>query len=293
LEISSISRLEIELTNTCNLSCALCARQTIYDKLPKKEISFQKLKEFIKKLPNLKYVTLAGEYSEPTLYPELLNLIIFLHKRKIEISLFINAETKDMLFYKKLSFIFKGTNSKIFLSIFGSTEKLHQKYRGGSLQRVLEVGNVIKKFSKNNLVLTWVLFEYNENDYLENKNKFSDFNLHVFNTLPYAERYNIQGDIRLSKDLSEIYQNLDRNDLEGKCKSIQNNFGYLDVDMNIWPCSLAKHNNCSFDIIENGLKDFCYECSENNIKILNKNKIYTISESENEISEEDLFIDFR
>ena len=290
----NFERIEIELTNTCNLNCELCARNIYYAKSDLKNhktIDFNKLKDKLKSYKNLKYVTLTGEISEPTLYPQLFELITFLHKNKIEVSLFTNVETHDELYYKKLALLFKNTNSKIFLTIFGSNEKMHQKYRGGSLKRVINIANIISKYSYDNLIMTWVLFEYNYKDYLENKDFLRKFQYNIFNTLPYAERYSIKGDIKLPNNLDKIYLSLDKNDLKGSCKSINNNFCYLTVDLKEYPCSLAKHNDCSFNEIKQGLKPFCYECSNNNLRKLTENNIYTISESENEISEKDLYID--
>ena len=290
--ISRVERVEIELTNTCNLDCVLCARNrvNISENL---KIDLDNLKDKLNTFKNLKYVTLAGEISEPTLYPRLFELITFLHRKNIEISLFTNA-TKSNIYFRNLALLFKNTKSKIYLTIFGSNEDLHRRYRKSSLRKVLEIADIIYNTSPKNLVMTWVLFQYNYQDYIENKDFLDKYNeVNVFNTLPYAERYGIDGDIRLPNDLDKIYLSLDKNDLNGECKSIKNRFAYIDVNLNEYPCSLAKHHKCSFEDISENLQSFCYECSDNNIKILSDNKIYTISESENETSEKDLYIESR
>ena len=50
---------------------------------------------------NLKYITIAGPTSEPTLYPDLFKLLIYLSKRKLEISLYINGNTQNTNYYKQ------------------------------------------------------------------------------------------------------------------------------------------------------------------------------------------------
>lgn len=298
---SSIYRLEVELTNTCNLKCALCSRETIYTKEDfnvKKSMDFDALTGYLHTLENLKYVTLAGEYSEPTLYPELFELIVYLHKRKIEVSLFLNGETHNDSFYRKLSLMFKQTKSVMYFTIFGSTQEMHERYRVGSkLETVLRRAEMVNKIAPNNIVLTWVVFEYNKLDYEQNSELLNGFNYHVFNSLPFAERYSLEKQIHegicMPDGLDKIYGALDKSDLKGECKSIRNNFGYLDVDLGLWPCSIAKRHKYDFNTIECGLKPECYECSVSNIKKLSDHNIYTVAESEDETSEHDLYIDSR
>jgi MoaA/NifB/PqqE/SkfB family radical SAM enzyme len=291
---NEIKRLEIELTNTCNLECVLCARQTIYSKDDfkiKKILDIDKFKDFIKKYPNLKYVTLAGEYSEPTLHPKLFQIIVYLHKKGMEISLFINAETHNNLYYKKLALLFKNTKSKIYLTVCGTTEELHQKYRVNSkLSNVLEKADIMSKIAFKNIIITWIIFEYNYKDYIQNKNFLDKYEHHIFYTIPYNEYYNLGfDDISLPKFIQKHYK-LDT-EPKGTCKSLRNKFIYVDVDLNIYPCGIAKHNNFNFNDIEEKLRPECIECYSQNLEQLYNHNIFTVSESENEISEEELYLE--
>ncbi len=291
---SSIFRLELELTNTCNLECVLCSRQTYYNQSDfkiKKQVDFNKLLDYLDTLTNLQFVSLAGEYSEPTLYKDIFPLISYLNSRKIEIALFINTETHSDIFYKKIAIMFRDTKSKIILTICGSTQEMHEKYRVKStLSKVIDRARMLNKLAPKNVIMTWIIFDYNLADYEANKSFTAEFDTRVFNSLPFAEYYKLEDQIQqgicLPKDVQKHYV-LDSIP-QGKCKSINNNFVYVDVDLNTYPCTIAKHNNFNFCDIQDTLRPECIECYSNNIKHLASNDIYTISESEDETSEEEL-----
>ena len=61
--MDDIIRIELELTNTCNLKCPLCIRQT-HD-FEKNNKNFRNIDSIIKQLDefkNLKYITIAGKH---------------------------------------------------------------------------------------------------------------------------------------------------------------------------------------------------------------------------------------
>jgi MoaA/NifB/PqqE/SkfB family radical SAM enzyme len=285
-------RVEIELNNVCNLNCPLCSRNTIYTKDDFKQkihVDSDKLISLLNQFPNLKYVTLAGEYSEPTTYPDLFKVLDYLHNRDIEVYLFINASTKNDTYYKILAKKFLGTKSTIYFSLFGTTNKLHTKYRkGGNLEDTLRRAKIIKSICPNNFTIIWILFKYNIEDYLQNKNFLKKYcnSEEIFWSIPFAERYNLSDSLEkgicLPEEERNIYNKLDKNpDYKNMtCKSIKNNFAYIDNNLNIWPCSLSKHNKCSFEEIKKGSKSFCFECFPKNLDIMYDYKIHTLCESE-------------
>jgi len=293
---NKIIRMEIELNNICQLKCPLCARQTIYSKNDfaiKKEIDYDELITYLETFPNIKHITLAGESSEPTYYSRLFDLIKYIHSRNIYIELYTNGEAQSINYYKVLGLLFKNTKSNIYLTIAGSTQKIHSKYRvGSSLKKLLNTAKRLNIICPNNLVMTWIIFKYNEKDFLKNKNFLKNFQTEIFYTLPFAERYKlkeqIDSGICLPDDKNIKYLQIDRKNFYKEndiCKAIKYNFIYLDADLNNWPCSIAKHNNYTFDKLHNGLLPECFECSKNNFKILNDANIFTLAESEDEESD--------
>lgn len=277
-----IIRIEIELTSTCNLKCPLCIR-SITD-LPKSN-QYRKIEEIkndLEKYVNLKYVTIAGAISEPTTYPNLFDLIIYLRKRNIEISLYINGDTKNDSYYKKLGMIFRECKGNIYFTICGSNQELHEKYRINSkLSRVLKRLELVNNYSNHKGILTWIVFNYNQKDFEENYEKFKEkYRTEFFYTLPVDEHFQLNGDIRLPDNLNKIYnEKIDRNDFENIiCPANKNNFVQMTFDGSINPCSLYRLYG----------EKHCFECSTKNLSLLRKNKIFNVAEPESEDSEIEL-----
>lgn len=280
---NDILRLEIGLTNTCNLKCPLCIRQTHPNllELNTKHRSAEEILAQIDEYKNLKYITIAGSTSEPTLHPELFTIIEHLINRNIEISLFINGDTHDDNYYRKLGLLFRRAKGNIYFTMCGSTQELHEKYRvGSSLETVLRRTKLTMKYT-NNVVLTWIIFNYNEEDFNTNKHIFDIYNLESFHTLPIQEHFNVNDviskGIHLPDKLHDIYKSsINKNDVNDiVCPAVNYKFELFDFSGKTNPCSLYalfgdKH---------------CFECSINNTKILKENMIYHIAEPEDESSE--------
>ena len=285
--MDDILRIELELTNTCNLKCPLCIRQThMFEKNNKNFRSIESIINQLETFNNLKYITIAGQTSEPTLYPQLFELLKYIIiDRNIELSLYINGETFDDLYYKKLGLLFRNSNSHVYLTICGSTNKIHSKYRVGScLETIIRRYNIISTFSNNKCILTWIIFNYNYDDYNQNKFCFVNYNLEVFNTLPINAAYNLQNlDFDLPNKLNKIYDSLDKNVKPIECMSDKNHFRIIDFKGDIYPCSMFKNFGTTY----------CYECENKNYNKLHSNNIFALAESESETSEEKVRYDIK
>jgi len=280
---NDVIRLEVGLTSTCNLECPLCIRQT-HPEFINSGIKYRPAKEIIEQLdtyPNLEYVTIAGAVSEPTLHPELFDILRYLITRDVEISLFINGDTHNELYYKKLGSIFSQADGYIYFTICGSTQELHSKYRVNStLSQVLSNLDIIDKYT-NKAILTWIVFNYNEQDWKDNYHKFSNYKTEFFNTLPVQEHFGLTDEqtngIRLIDELHNLYhEKIDKTDFENiSCPAINYKFELIDFEGGTSPCVLYKLFG----------DKHCFECSTKNAKILKDNKIFHIAEPEDEESE--------
>ena len=277
-----IIRLELELTSFCNLKCPLCIREIT--NVTNKNIH-RPLKEVIDQIneyPNLKYVTIAGAISEPTSYPDLFDLIIYLGKRDLELSLYINGDTRDDDYYTKLGALFRTVNGEVYFTICGSTQELHERYRVNSkLDRVLRRLDIVNKWSGNKGILTWIVFDYNEQDFLENYQQYREkYTTEYFYTLPMAEHFQLKSTIKLPDRLNKIYtKNIDRQDFDNiYCPANKNNFIQITFDGQVNPCSLYRLYG----------EQHCWECSEKNLATLRNNKIFNCAEPESETSEQPL-----
>lgn len=273
----NIIRIEIELTSICNLKCPLCVREII--DLPKeKSRPIITVIEQLNQYPNLKYITIAGAISEPTSHQGLFELLSYLRKRKIEVSLYINGDTRTDAYYIKLGMIFREMLGHVYFTICGSTQELHEKYRVGSnLERVLARLDIVNKYSNNKGILTWIVFNYNEKDFEENYQRFKDkYNTEFFYTLPMNEHFQMDTDIHLPETLHKIYlDQINRNDYNVKCPANKNNFVQITYDGSVVPCSLYRLYG----------ETHCFECSEKNLTVLRSNRIFNVAEAESEDSE--------
>lgn len=279
---SEITRLELELTSNCNLKCPLCIR-TIAGEPPKnKHRPLQEVLAHLDIYSNLKYVTIAGAVSEPTTYPDLIDVIRYLKKRNIEISLYINGDTRDDSYYKRLGVVFRECSGNIYFTICGSTQELHSQYRINSdLQRVLHRLDIINRYSGNKGILTWIVFNYNEEDFNQNYQHFKDkYRTEYFYTLPMTEHFETTSTIRLPDRLSKIYKDrINRQDFDNVvCPANKNNFIQITYDGDVNPCSLYRLYG----------EKHCWECSSKNLATLRENRIFNCAEPESETSEESL-----
>ena len=278
---NDIIRLELELTSTCNLKCPLCIRELI--DLPKNQ--HRPLEEVISQLnsyPNLKYITIAGAISEPTSYPSLLELLKYIKSRDIEVSLYINGDTRTDEYYMFLGVLFRNCKGNVYFTICGSTQELHEKYRVNSnLERVLRRLDIVNRYSNNKGILTWIVFNYNEQDFNANYQQFKDkYRTEYFYTLPMAEHFKLESTIRLPDKLNKIYNdNVDRTDFENiVCPANASNFIQITYDGKVNPCSLYRLHG----------EKHCFECSKKNLTVLRSNKIFNVAEPETEDSEIEL-----
>jgi hypothetical protein len=231
--------------------------------------------------PNLQYITIAGAIAEPTTYPDLFRLVSYLRRRDVEISLYINGDARDDFYYTKLGVVFRECKGHVYFTTCGSTQELHEKYRVGSkLDRVLRRLDIINRYSGGKGILTWIVFNYNEDDFNEHYEEYQNrYNTEFFYTLPMDEHFALDSDIRLPDPLHQLYlNNIDRADFPETCVANKNNFVQITHDGKEVPCSLYRLYG----------ETHCFECSTKNLDLLRRNKIFNIAESETETSEKDL-----
>jgi hypothetical protein len=179
----------------------------------------------------------------------------------------------------KMGVLFRNSNSNVYFTVCGSTQELHEKYRVNSkLERVLRRLEIVNKYSNNRAILTWIVFNYNQQDFEENYQSFKNkYRTEFFYTLPMDEHFDLKGDIRLPDNLHKIYkENVDRTDFaDVECPANKNNFVQVTYDGKIYPCSLYRLHG----------EKHCFECSSKNLNILRNNKIFNVAEPESEDSE--------
>lgn len=256
---SDVLELEIEMTTMCNAHCPLCYRNyksfpNCYKKLIIRPLDgiIQQLDEYV----NLKFVMLVGSMSEPTLYPEFLNLVSYLKNRQIRIEICTNGDTQNDEFWADLGDRL-NEDDMVYFTICGSTQEMHERYRvGTSLERILHNASVLRSHKPVDYAQC-IRFSYNSNDFdsLSFKTLVSQFS-HVYWTETFfpksidnytqmsIDEYNafFPADSKLKryqlmKHMAEMkYSSNDKG--HATCQSIEHHRQQIDVYGNIYPCYL-------------------------------------------------------
>lgn len=168
LHRDEVLEIEMDLTGTCNLKCPLCTRNYAHAKhLLKRNIrSLEEIIEQLDSFKNLEVFYMAGNVSEPTLYPDLLELCRYLVGRGVAVELFTNGNTKDKKWWAELGTILTD-NDRVYFTICGSTQELHETYRVGSnLQQILDHHEAFVSTNKDGIDhIQHIMFDYNRKDF--------------------------------------------------------------------------------------------------------------------------------
>ncbi|MGI4994137.1 radical SAM protein [Halobacteriovorax sp. GFR7] len=255
LHRSEILELEMDLTGTCNLRCPLCTRNYAHaGHLLKRNVrSFEQIKEQLDTFTNLEVFYMAGNISEPTLHPEVKELCRYLVERGVAIELFTNGSTHNPKWWAELGEIL-SSNDRIYFTICGSTQELHEKYRVGSkLQDILDNHQGFISTNKEGIDhIQHIMFKYNREDYESDamKNIIARFSK-TFNVDTEGQRTFNEYVKSFDKDLirpeDERKRAIDAlfnikpspgesTDIEIKCMSLRDRKIYIDQFGQISPC---------------------------------------------------------
>ena len=243
---NKIQEIELELTGTCNLECPLCTRNYLHAKHQKIK-NIRTLETIINQLneyPSLKHINIAGTVSEPTLYKGLFDIIKYLGTTKLQCEFYTNSSLYDKDYWRELGKIFPE-NIKIYFTICGTTEELHQKYRRGStLKKVLENAYAfLETYKYKNDYLQYIKFSWNLKDayspeYYTILNNFH--NEEKIESIPYNERFGIDNKeynmishsdafLKIKENTLKLFEEDSLKKPNIYCKSIENKFLYNTI----------------------------------------------------------------
>ena len=128
----TVEWIDIELTSFCNIDCPGCFRQVkrekVNDILDKDMLTLKQIKKWInrKTFPNCKLINFCGSIDEPTLHPEIIEILN--HFDGVNINISSNGSTKTKKFWTMLG----EKKISVFFGIDGIDQKSLEKYRIGS-----------------------------------------------------------------------------------------------------------------------------------------------------------------
>ncbi|NVO11180.1 MAG: radical SAM protein [Bacteroidales bacterium] len=287
LRISSLKSypvvLKIDPSPFCQLSCLHCNHNdSEYNKQFKFEENLSK-DSLIKIIEPLKksliWISLSHR-GEPFMNPQLLDLIEYIHKNNIAVSLPTNFSIK--LNDNKIERIAKSGLDKLFISLDGASQKTYEKYRiGGDFELVLSNVKKLSNYktehnlSRPKIIWKFIIFDYNthETNFVKKNYKLLGFDSYEFH---YNNNGNITKEYR-NKCVNNMIENKKNcfwlwhamviqsdGQVNPCCNGKNYNIGnaFESNLINIWKNNVYKNlrNGFKKDYFPNNLHEFCKGC---------------------------------
>lgn len=252
---------EIDLTGTCCLGCDRCSRNYLHSQhMVKKNI--RSIEEIIKQLDeykNLKRCSIAGQVSEPSLYPDFIPFLKYLKGRNISVNLFTNASILNPKLFANIGKILKDTD-RVYFTICGSTQELHETYRKNSkLSTILENAKALREVNPIDYC-QYIRFTYNLDDWRSNKWKQLGFTHYFYVETEGPRLFNKSvNPIKTKPVESFFYKKVFDYIKNGTkftylCRSEQGKRIYIDQFGKVYPCIMMAEY-----IKENFFDNFSYD----------------------------------
>lgn len=243
------SKVNIEISNICNLQCSFCP-EVVRTKKLMDETLFEKVIREVAPLTDQVCFHLMGE---PLVHPKLERFLAICAEEKVPVNLVSNGvllteKRAELLLHpivRQVNFSLHSFNdnfpekdhSEYLEKIFQFTEKAFEKrpdlylnYRLWNLPRVDEVENPIQKKNKQMLVAVEKRFEKDLQQRLD-----QNFDVRL------QKSYLVKNRLYLHFDTEFVWPSLDLPVLgvKGTCKGLSNHFGVL-AEGTVVPCCLDK-----------------------------------------------------
>ena len=199
--MDTIEWLDIELTSFCNIECKGCFRiiSKHADKILNKEyITIDTIRErFDKNLfPKVNIINFCGSVDEPTSHPQFFDIIRHFADWNAHINIATNGSLRTVKWWTELAGILPKTHT-VTWGIDGSDE-LSEVYRQGSSFKKVEQN--YRAFNSAGGRSNWqfIVFEHNEHQLEEAKQKASDEGFKSFKTI-ISHRKDTKGNIKAAK----------------------------------------------------------------------------------------------
>tara|TARA_Y100001937_G_scaffold109926_2_gene155082 strand:+ start:750 stop:1706 length:957 start_codon:yes stop_codon:yes gene_type:complete len=199
--MNTIEWLDIELTSFCNIECKGCFRiiSKHADKILNKEyITIDTIRErFDKNLfPKVNIINFCGSVDEPTSHPQFFDIIRHFADWNAHINIATNGSLRTVKWWTELAGILPKTHT-VTWGIDGSDE-LSEVYRQGSSFKKVEQN--YRAFNSAGGRSNWqfIVFEHNEHQLEEAKQKASDEGFKSFKTI-ISHRKDTKGNIKAAK----------------------------------------------------------------------------------------------
>ena len=272
-EIDTIEWLDIELTSFCNIECKGCFRviSKHADKILNKEyIDIDTIRERFQKsmFPSIKIINFCGSVDEPTSHPQFFDIIKHFADWGAHINIATNGSLRTTKWWTELAGILPSSHA-VTWGIDGSDE-LSEVYRQGS--NFTKVEQNYRAFNAAGGRSNWqfIVFEHNEHQLEEAKQKASDEGFKNFKTI-ISHRKDTKGDVKAAK--TEKIDNAPEIPYVS-CKYGNQKRIFINHMGNVIPCCHLNSKMMEYSVIENIKDDFETLLVDNDYKnTINLNKV--------------------
>ena len=237
LGISDFTRLQLEITNYCNASCPSCERAEGNKRLNDSHVSLEDLQRWIDfdQWKSLQKVHLCGNVDEPTLHPQLLDIIEWI---PVTTWIATNGGTRDDHFWELL-----GTmeNSMVVFAIDGLEDTNHI-YRRNVNWKKLQRNFRTYIDSGGRAAWQFIVFNHNNHQIEEARERALHEGFVHFLT------------VETTRDNAIPAPVFHRETTELKCKACGSpelwKSLYIDVEGRLWPCCWMSNHKSSSQVYE-------------------------------------------
>lgn len=244
--------VQAELNNYCNGRCeGCCINDMVKLKEKHKNMTLQEFKELYPPefLNKVSCFQPFGTYSEGTLNPHFLDIIKYLKKNNVPVSIETNGNSSDYNFWKSLGAVLNKKQDQIIFSINGAEKDTYNHYHKRlSLVKALHSakGAIEGKKDKGGAIVKWkfIVFKHNIEELDKAKEMAKKMGFYSFIT-EYSRHFT-------HKKVKPIYNESNRLEklvVEGRCKtrrieckSEKYDYIYIDVYGNVFPCCFIYRN---------------------------------------------------
>jgi len=272
-EMDTIEWLDIELTSFCNIECKGCFRviSKHADKILNKEyIDIDTIRERFQKsmFPSIKIINFCGSVDEPTSHPQFFDIIKHFADWGAHINIATNGSLRTTKWWTELASILPSSHA-VTWGIDGSDE-LSEVYRQGS--NFTKVEQNYRAFNAAGGRSNWqfIVFEHNEHQLEEAKQKASDEGFKNFKTI-ISHRKDTKGDVKAAK--TEKIDNAPEIPYVS-CKYGNQKRIFINHMGNVIPCCHLNSKMMEYSVSENIKDDFETLLVDNDYKnTINLNKV--------------------
>lgn len=309
---STVTDLHIELTDRCQASCPMCARNVNGGKerdfVGQYDISLEQFKKWFPKkfIKQLRNFYSCGNYGDPIIAQDCLAIYDYVRSSNdsCHLGIHTNGSARDASWWKELA----HTLGKHHTCTFGidGFEKSHVLYRRGtSWKKIIDNASAFIN-AGGNAEIDCLVFKHNQNEVDDFKQQMLDIGFNKIN-FKYTRRFydmnnfpveDKKGNIeyylepaiqesvieflpleKISKDISIWERNVEQSKIKPKC--IEKNEIYVDSRGNVFPCCWIGSDWIEQPIIENmpiqKLRNLVVEDTKNKFKIIGVPNLNTIN----------------